>query len=335
MKLALVGVAVSGLVGYCAKPHVKDWWLAREACGGVFPDLVVDVLNADERPLAGTDEQLIEELGSYSCSLEYETDSGRTERLVGIDAYTGRDQQDAGMLRSAERGLDAMTGLPHGLPGFFDGAGHAVLRQECPALGRDDKGRPRTMLVVARGGTTGDPSVALLQAAVTGANRASGQLGCGAKPLKVPDDVLSRDAKPKKVPDVRDSACGAAAAQLPKGTRVRVVGGDTTPVVHCELYLQTPGEERTPYDDDRDRTVNAGLEAYFGDWSTSLVTALDGRRDSNTVMARCEGELVNFHGWADDDTEVSDRELRELVLTFAKDQAKRRGCTDVRPMPAG
>lgn len=169
---------------------------------------------------------------------------------------------------------------------------------------------------------------------MTGANRASGQLGCGAKPLKVPDDVLSRDAEPKKVTDVRDSACGTAAAQLPKDTRVRVVGGDTTPVVHCELYLETPEEERTSYDD-MDRPVNAGLGAYFGDWSTSLVTGHDGRRDGNTVTARCEGESVNFDGWADDGTAVSDRELRELVLTFAKDQAKRRGCTGVRPMPAG
>ncbi|MBC9717110.1 hypothetical protein H9Y04_31725 [Streptomyces sp. TRM66268-LWL] len=331
VKLSVLGVVVLGLVGYCAKPSVQDWWVARGACGGVFPDLVVDVLNEDGRPLVGTDEQLIEELGQYSCALEYETDSGRTERLVGISAYTGRDQQDAALLRSAGRSVDGLVGLPHGLPGFFDGAGHAVLRQACPALGKDAKGRPRTMLVVARGGTTGDPSVALLQAAVTGAARASDQLGCGARPLTVPDDVLSRDAKPKSASGARDSACGAAVAQLAGNARVRVAGGDTAPMVHCELFLDTPEENRTGYDDDG----NGALVAYFGDWSTGEVTGHDGEWRSNTVRARCDGEPAWFRGWADEDTQVSDRRMRELVLTFAEDQAQRRGCTDVRLMPAG
>ncbi|WP_199549538.1 hypothetical protein [Streptomyces sp. N35] len=339
VKLSVLGVAVLGLVGYCGKPYATDWWVARQACGGVLPDGVVDELNPDGKRLEAAEEKRIEGLASYYCSVTYDSGGTRSGTVVEVGAYTHRDQVDNEFWRVFENeGWTEMGLLPGGLPGITDQFGAVQLLRNCPALGKDDDGRPRRMLVRATAGYDENVNAkdAVLRAAVAVANHAAQELGCGASPLKTPAHALSRTARPVPVHEARDTGCGFLAdAGLPAGTTVRSKAASAGPAARCELFF------RAGYDPAGDELAadeygrpDAMFGAWYGDWSNRLV-AYDGKRHSGTSAARCDGEDANFSGWANDDTGLSDRRVRELVRAFAQDQGERRGCTDVHAVQPG
>ncbi|WP_415952013.1 hypothetical protein [Streptomyces sp. KLOTTS4A1] len=337
IKLSVLGALVLALVGYCSTPAVRDWWVGREACGGVFPDGLLDRIVPDEQRLAEADEQLVGSLGAYRCVVSYAEDDS-DEWLLTVSAHTDRDQQELNLRRTFPRGgwSDLRT-LPEGLPGFADDFDWVRLFRPCPALGADEEGRPRKMLVTATVARMDDAAASLaLRVAVAVADRASEQLGCGAEPLRQPEKGVLDPMEPVSARQAADTACGAVLPKLPKSTKAAESGSATGPVQGCELFVRTEQEkQRSPYLSEEElRNPDIGLRAWYGDWSDRLVRR-DGKRLGNTVTARCDGENANFAGWASDESGVADGELRDLVLTFAKDRAARRGCTEVRAVQPG
>ncbi len=328
---------VLGLVGYCARPAVTDWWVARQACGGVLPEGLVGRLLPEDKRLAEADEETVESLGSYECTVSYEGDD-EAQRLFTVRAYTHRDQQEQELYRSFPKGgwSDLLT-LPTDLPGFVDESERIQFLQPCPALGQDDEGRPRKMLVtVSSPWARSDNVSGYLRVVIAAAGRASDRLGCGAEPLKQPESGVRQAPRPVPAQQAADTACGPVLGKLPKDTYAAQSGTDSGPVRGCSLYVETEQERQQSWyvSDEELEDPDAGLRAWYGDWSNRFVHE-DGQRLSNTVTARCDGENANFAAWAGDESGISAAELRDLVLTFAKSQAERRGCTDVRAVPTG
>ncbi|MGV9352050.1 hypothetical protein [Streptomyces misionensis] len=317
-------VAALALAGWLSAPYVKDRWLLHRACDGALPSGPARQLAAGGAHFTGESTTEHAGLGDYACRLTYSHGV-----VVGMNAYTGRADQDAVFYSVYPDGGHAVgRPLPQGLPGFVDDFGRLDFLLRCPALGKDAAGRPRRMLVIAFAGSkTRRTSHAVYEAVISLVNSASQHLGCGARRLAVPKggsgppqpDHSSRGIA---VSEAGGTPCGwVADAPLPKGSwRVRSLMGDAIPAGRCDLTRQDDGSSST----------DLSLTAWYGDWSNRLVMEL-GVRKPLTATARCDGEAANFAvtPWGSEG-KVDHAEQRALLRAFAEDQTRRRGCSGLR-----
>ncbi|MEU6080707.1 hypothetical protein [Streptomyces sp. NPDC047108] len=334
IKVSVAAAAVLGVGGWIAEPYVRDWIVVRNACEGALPQDAARRLAPEDTHLGSAESRRTEGLGSWTCRVTLDGERGR---LVEMEAYTRRDDQDRTyMTVFPQEGMAPQAPLPGGLPGFVDRFGTIQLVLACPDLGRDPDGGRRTLLVRTSTGSydhTGEPG-AVYRTAVALANAASGKLGCGAEPLKTPegDPALPRpqdggdDPEPVPLSRAAEGPCGWAARAGLKGRDWHVVSrlGDAAPTGFCAL-TDAPDEGSGPGE------APLSVFAWYGDWSNRLVVGSNGERRSFTATARCDGESANFALSASTGTrEAGTAEKRRVLETFAKDQVRRRGCEEPR-----
>ncbi|MEU9457647.1 MULTISPECIES: hypothetical protein [unclassified Streptomyces] len=347
-------LAVLVAVGASVRAPLKDWWLAREACGGKLPGGDLKAVRPDTR-LGKQEESFDEELGEYHCVLT--TDKDRV--VVAVDTYPdgpGRDRRMS-FIGSAR---PPYAVLPGGLPGFEADNSIVYLMPECPRGGKGAAAEHRRLLVGtwAFFAESREEKAAMLRLAVRMTNEVTGKLGCGGTPLPAPEDGAVPD-KGAYVPrtEVKGTACGAlATTPVPaegRDGRVRVAVADGGVVGRCTLYAPQQGGAGT-----RPGEPLVELTSWLGDWGGDLrVTgSLTGegvfRQPSSTdslawAVAECDGENIGFGAqWGEDyslrradgkpgpPTEKQRGErsalLRDYVGAFAKDQVRRGKCTGLR-----
>ncbi|MFI2508282.1 hypothetical protein [Streptomyces sp. NPDC018972] len=332
IKVAVAAAAVLGVGGWIAEPYAQDWWLVRTACDGALPGDAVRRLATKGSHFKDAESVTHRELGEYGCTLTFEGDDLRSELVLRLEAYTGRDQQDREFMTAfEENGFTSQAPVPRGLPGFIDQFGAVQFLVPCPDLGKDDAGRQRKLLVRTQFGEDalwGHP--AAYETAVALVNGVSDHLGCGAEPLTAPEDdagLVEPEDDPKTVPlsGSGEGGCGwATRADLPRPGSWRVVDGinDAAPTGRCELHMDDTGSS------DGGQLVFA---AWYGDWSDRLVADRDGAPLSLTATARCDGEAANFAvGGSDEIPGVGRAGQRDLLEAFARDQVRRRDCSGLR-----
>ncbi|MYW98764.1 MULTISPECIES: hypothetical protein [unclassified Streptomyces] len=346
-------------VGYSVREPVRDWWVAREACGGQLPSGDLEIVRTDLR-LGETEESFDAEDGTYSCVLRDE--NGKV--VVAVDAYPeGRERDQELGLAGTSRPPHAV--LPGGLPGFEDENSLVYLMPECPRAGRSPAERHRLLV-----GTwtyfahSSAEKAAMLRLAVHMTNVVTGKLGCGGEPLPAPADGAVPD-EGTYVPRARakGTACDAlATTRVPAAGRdgeVRIAIADGGIVGRCTLRATET------YEDAREGAAIIELTAWRGDWGPRVNEMGSGpdplpmgrgitRRPALTehrawAVAECDGDDVGFAAhWGQDypdrhrkpgtkyvpPTEAEQYEQRVLLRTyvsaFAADQVRRGACTDLR-----
>ncbi|MFD5394973.1 hypothetical protein ACFWJW_12185 [Streptomyces sp. NPDC127097] len=326
--LVVVLVVLAG-GGYAAKPLWQPWWYATQVCAGLLStgDLA-DVLPAEQLKAGKEAADLAH--GRMSCGVD--TPDDHFALLADVDS----DPDEVDRRLNGEFAIPTTPGFvfPAGIPGFQGQLGHYIV-QECPDLRRDSLGRKRRLVTRVIGKWDekhGTP--ATLRIAVALANGASEQAGCGAPKLPLPQRAVLR---PTPVPPAKGGAgCGwLARARLPEnptGKPWRVVprADPHAAITHCALMDGTSG---FPY---------AEFSGWYGDWTDesfkTLVTANvslppdfpDGGQamseDFGIAAARCDGESAHYLARSAPDRRHAGRELRPLLVAFARDQAERRGC---------
>lgn len=353
------------IVGFSVRAPVKDWWLAREACGGKLSGGDLATVRTDAR--FGTEEESFdEESGNYRCVLT--NDKGKV--VVAVDAYLG------GADREQEMRFIGMSGPPHavlpgGLPGFEDDNSRVFLMPECPRRAKEPFGEHHRLLV----GTwtyfaeSREEKAAMLRLAVRMTNAMTEKLGCGGEPLPAPKDGAVPDTG-KYVPraQAKGTACNALATTRvpPEGRegKVRIAIADGGVVGRCTL--RAPGQT-----DDTDRQglgkPLVELTSWLGDWSSDVREGGAGAdpmpmgedipwkpsltEDRAWAVAKCGGENAGFAAHWGTEYMYGDRGdlesrpptaaqrneqrvlLREYVATFAEDQVRRGNCTGLQ-LPA-
>ncbi len=346
-------------VGYSVREPVRDWWVAREACGGQLPSGDLEIVRTDLR-LGETEESFDAEDGTYSCVLRDE--NGKV--VVAVDAYPeGRERDQELGLAGTSRPPHAV--LPGGLPGFEDENSLVYLMPECPRAGRSPAEQHR-LLVGTWTYFAHSPAekAAMLRLAVHMTNVVTGKLGCGGEPLPAPADGAVPD-EGTYVPRARakGTACDAlATTRVPAAGRdgeVRIAIADGGIVGRCTLRATET------YEDAREGAAIIELTAWRGDWGPRVNEMGSGpdplpmgrgitRRPALTehrawAVAECDGDDVGFAAhWGQDypdrhrkpgtkyvpPTEAEQYEqrvlLRSYVSAFAADQVRRGACTDLR-----
>jgi hypothetical protein len=333
IKVSMTAAVVLGIGGWIAAPYVNDWWLLRTACDGALPVDAVRELGSSGSHFKDATSASHPELGDYGCSLDFEGDELRSDRLLLMEAYTRRDDVDRELMSVfPETGDGDVAPMPDGLPGFIDTFGDLQLLVPCPALGKDDDGRQRKLLVRTRlGRDTLWATPAAYETAVTLTNSASDRLGCGAEPLTVPDGATGpvdpeKDPKTVSLDKSGDTACGWALETGLLNTsqwRVATLMNDAGPVGRCDLYARDAesGELET----------RLSFAAWYGDWSNRLVAEAKRWPAARTATARCDGEAANFAlSAAKDIPGVDEAGKRKLLAAFAREQVRQRGCSDLR-----
>ncbi|MCX4759856.1 hypothetical protein OG562_02385 [Streptomyces sp. NBC_01275] len=332
IKVSVAAATVLGLGGWIAQPYVHEWWLIRSACDGALPDDALRDLVPDGSHVTDTGSGSVPELGDYACTVTVGGDHSADWKMLVLEAYTQRDDQDRELMWAFNRnGFETQAPMSAGLPGFVTGRGVLEFLLRCPDLGKDEDGRPRKMLVrasISRNASWIRP--ASYETAVAFVNTAAKRLGCGADPLTAPSGVGPADPEksPKTVPldSARDTACGwLAGAGLPNPTRWKVAVGldDAAPTGTCSA---SAGDEST---DDGEQRLD--FAAWFGDWSTRLVSGDNDDAPPLSASARCDGEAAHFAVDAPDEVPGVDADKRRALLeAFAEEQVKRRDCSDLR-----
>lgn len=103
IKVAVAAAAVLGLGGYIAEPYAQDWWLVGRACDGALPRDSVAQLTPDDAQFTKGESHGVPELGFYGCSLAYDGDHTEDVAMIGVAAYTGRDDQTGSSSGSSTR----------------------------------------------------------------------------------------------------------------------------------------------------------------------------------------------------------------------------------------
>jgi hypothetical protein len=333
IKVSVAAAVVLGLGGWIAQPYVHEWWLVRTACDGVLPDDGVRDLVPDDARVVGTDSGGVKALGDYGCVVTVDGDHSADWRLMSLQAYTLRDDQDREFMWAfPESGFASQAAMPEGLPGFVARYGSLEFLLPCPDLGKDAGGRQRKMLVRAQISLNAPwRQPAAYEVAVAFVNSASKRLGCGAEPLTAPKgaapaDPEKKDSKTVSLTAARETACGwLAGAGLPDPTHWKLDAqfNDAAPTGRCDVNLSDEFTDGDPKGMD--------FVAWFGDWSTRLVAGDDISRPSLTASARCAGEAAHFAVDASKDIPgVDQAKKRALLKAFAAEQVRRRGCTELR-----
>ncbi|MGY4955837.1 hypothetical protein [Streptomyces nigrescens] len=328
----VVVLAVLAGGGYAAKPLWQPWWYATNVCAGLLSaDDLAEVLPTKQLQAAEEEADLAH--GRMKCGVN------TSDHEFSLMARVESDPGEVDRLLSGEFTIPTPPRFvfPAGIPGFQAGLGHYLV-QECPDLGRDSLGRKRRLVTWVNGKWDekhGTP--ATLRIAVSLANGAAEQAGCGAPRLPLPQRAVLR---PTAVPLEKGGAgCGwLARARLPEkpaGKSWRVIAR-TDPhaaVTSCALVDGTSGAEY------------AEFSGWYGDWTDKSFDTLIGANvrlprgfpDDGQVMtenfgtaaARCEGESAHWEASSYPDSagrSLAGRELRPLLVAFARDQAERRGC---------
>ncbi|KJK53845.1 hypothetical protein [Streptomyces sp. NRRL F-4428] len=357
---SVCALAVVTVVGFAVRAPVKDWWLAREACGGVLPGADLEAVRSGVR-LGAEEESFDEERGRYRCVLE----SDRGQVVVAVDTYLGGADRDRQM-RSIGSSSPPYAVLPGGLPGFEDANSLVYLMPECPGRAKEPYGKHHRLLVGSWTYFAHSPAekAAMLRLAVRMTNEMTKKLGCGGEPLPAPDEGAVPD-RGMYVPraQAKGTACNAlAAARVPEegaDGQVRVAVADGGVVGRCTLYgAGTASAERG-------RPL-VELTSWRGEWAGDMREMGSGpaplplgpgasRKPAHSehrawAVAECGGENVGFAAhWAEDyhhragpdrsgpATEAERQEQRvllaEYVTAFAKDQVERGNCKGLRVPP--
>lgn len=353
---ACVGVLVLGGAGWFAKPKLTEYAVESSACDGALRGGMLDTARAvnDDRPLAEESSRTDNQLGRYTCEVRDE----KGNRVVAVQAYTGRDDVDAGLSRDFRKlGGRPVAALPGGLPGFESRMRGIVLMPPCPGRGKDVAGQPGRLLVNVDHVYMDTPH-RMLRVATTLANKASEKLGCRSKALPVPpESVQPQTVRPS---GTAGTACAALARGPLQGAGwtvdVRAPKGPG-PMVSCALRPSGTGEEG------ESKETLVELNAWYGDWSTRML--LDSARHRGTwggpdhgarpwltaksgwAMARCDGRAAAFQLSVSREDEDGDRdpeewvdgkafttgEMRRVLVSFAEEQSAKRGCQGLR-LPA-
>ncbi|MEU8680100.1 hypothetical protein [Streptomyces sp. NPDC048611] len=330
VAVVLVLVVLAG-GGYAAKPLWQPWWYASRVCAGLLSaDDLADVLPAEQLK-AGREEADLAH-GRLRCGVD--TPDDHFSLLVEVDS----DPDEVDRRLQGEFALPTVPRFvfPAGIPGFQGDLGHYIV-QECPDLRRDSLGRKRRLVTRVTGRwdeKRGTP--ATLRIAVSAANGAAERSGCGAPRLPLPQRAVLH---PKAVPPARGGAgCGRPARtrlpESPAGGPWRVVARSDAhaAITRCALVDRTGAEY-------------AELSAWYGDWTDEpFRTLITGNvrlprgfppggqvmsEDFGTAAARCAGESAHYEvsGFrAPEGRRLTARELRPLLVAFAREQAERRGC---------
>ncbi|MCX4675985.1 hypothetical protein OG413_11810 [Streptomyces sp. NBC_01433] len=366
---SVCALVVLAVVGFSVRAPVKDWWLAREACGGALPGGDLETVRTDVR-LGSERESFDPYLGQYHCVLK--SDKGKV--VVAVDAYRdGADREEKLAYIGSSRPPHAV--LPGGLPGFEDENSLVYLMPECPRGGQGASGEHRRLLVGTWTYFAGsrEEKAAMLRLAVRMTNEVTEKLGCGGEPLPAPADGAVPDTG-TYVPraEARGTACDAlATTRVPAQGRdgdVRIAVADGGIVGRCTLYAPKAADDDAYRSDDRPGagTSLVELTSWRGDGGTSprgsgygtdrlLMGGGSARKPALTedrawAVAECDGENVGFAAhWGDGypyreageqpgpptAAERGERRglLREYVAAFAEDQVRRGKCAGLR-LPA-
>jgi len=326
-------VIVSGC--YLSKPLWQPWWYAETLCGGHVTGGDLAALLPEKQLQAGRD-TFEDGHGRLQCAVNEDDD----HFVLAADAQT-----DPAAVRQALRMEFTIPSEPtyvfdRGTPGYYGQFG-PVLIQECPKLGRDAEGRRHRLVTrVLSHGVENRASTASLRMAVSLANGAAEDLGCGTEPLPLPDH-----AGPPRRLSLRQAAgtmCGwLAGASLPKspsgkGWKVAAPTDRRAPITNCSLLDAGTGKPAVDF------------TGWYGDWTQQPFEMLLGAnvdirkghssRDAlmsenfGRAKAHCAGEAANFladspgtdAGRAE---QLPSSRVRSLLNAFAKDQAERRHCT--------
>ncbi|MFR9675956.1 hypothetical protein [Streptomyces sp. TR06-5] len=337
VKAAIAAAVCVGLGGWIGQPYAQDWWVLRDACDGSLPPDAVRQLAPEDAHLADDEWEQGGQPDWYRCTLRVES-RRRAEKFLTAAASTRVEdrEQEFDLLFSDGR-YSAPVPLAGGLPGFLDQFLDMHFLVPCPDLGEDADGRQQTLVVRFGLSMEADgpaPAPAVYEAAVTFANAASEKLGCGAESLEVPEahdlpaSLLDADRSTTVPLDELTAAppCGSlAGADLPDNTawRASFFSDAQVPYTRCSLLVP---EGRTSGPEDK-----VTLLAWYGDWSTELVS-VGNERLGMTGFARCDGQDANFAlnlrerlpGRIDATTQ------RALLTAFARDEVRRRDCSDLR-----
>ncbi|TDC46051.1 hypothetical protein E1281_28850 [Actinomadura sp. KC345] len=359
-------VLVLVIVAFSVRAPAKDWWLAREACGGKVPGGDLKTVRTDAR-LGAAQESLDKDLGRYHCVLE--NDEGKV--VVEVDAYLdGVDKEKK--LAYIGRSHPPHAVLPGGLPGFEAENSLVYLMPECARSGRGSSEEHHRLLV----GTwtyfaeSREEKAAMLRIAVRMTNEVTERLGCGGKPLPAPKDGAVPDTG-RHVPraDAKGTACDALTT-----TRVPAEGRDGTVFIaiadggvvgRCTLRAAKKAG------DDAHRSSRLGrplveLTSWRGNWGSDIREMGSGpdplpmgegaawkpalTEDRAWAVAECGGENAGFAahwGYGYSYREAGEKSepptaperherrvlLREYVAAFAKDEVRREKCTGLQ-LPA-
>ncbi|HEX5597873.1 MAG TPA: hypothetical protein VFX61_17950 [Micromonosporaceae bacterium] len=349
------------VVGFSVRAPVKDWWLAREACGGKLPRGDLETVRPTGMRLGAERESFDEDLGQYHCVLTNDED----KVVVAVDAYLGGADREK-ELSFAGSSYPPHAVLPGGLPGFEAQNSLVYLTPECPRGGKGPAGERRRLLV----GTwtyfaqSREEKAAMLRLAVRMTNEVTEKLGCGGEPLPAPKDGAVPDTG-RYVPraEAKGTACDAlATTRVPAEGRdgeVRIAIADGGVVGRCTLRAPKKAGDDAYRSGTRPGRPLVELTSWRGDWGTNLREMGSGPdplpmkegaawRPALTeyrawAVARCDGENAGFAAhWGYDypyreagekyepPTAAERKErrvlLREYVTAFAKDQVQRGNC---------
>ncbi|MET9296628.1 hypothetical protein [Streptomyces sp. NPDC003077] len=335
LGIVAVVLAVLAGVGWWAKPVWQPWWYAATLCGGNLSGGELADLLPNERLRAGKDT-----FGSGSSLLRCGVNENDGRHFVlKIEAQTGVGAVADPMALEFTIPSKPHYAFPRSVPGFYGQFGPVII-QECPKLGRDSRGRTqRLVTTVYVHAVEDDPSPQSLRTAVRIANGASAEIGCGAAPLPLPDDV--EPARKLTLSQTKDTMCGwLAGARLPdspSGKEWRVVAPTDAraPITSCSLIDSGTGQSAVD------------LTGWYGDWTDEPFEMLfaanvripEGRSPRDAMLgphfgrakARCGREAANFladsHARGSSRSALPMSEVRDLLNRFAADQAERRGCT--------
>lgn len=358
--LVAVGTVVVLLIaGNAMREPAKDWWLARQACGGQLPSGELEIMRMDTR-LGEAEESFDADKVTYDCVLR----NKNGKAVVAVEAFPEGHERDQELgLAGSFRPPHAV--LPGGLPGFQDNNSTVYLMPACPRAGRTPAGHHK-LLVSTRTYFAHSPAekAAMLRLAVHMTNVVTEKLGCGGEPLPAPADGAVPD-EGTYVPRARakGTACDAlATTRVPEAGRdgeVRIAIADGGIVGRCTLRATET------YEDAREGSAIVELTAWRGDWGPRVNEMGSGpdplpmgrgvtRGPALTehrawAVARCDGDDVGFAAhWGQDypdrhrkpgtkyvpPTEAEKYEqrvlLREYVSAFAADQVRRGACTDLK-----
>ncbi|KJY41613.1 hypothetical protein VR41_11815 [Streptomyces sp. NRRL B-1568] len=331
--VAALALVVS--LGYATKPQWQPWWYAATICDGKLSASDLAKVLPEERLRAGKEVMDVKN-GRMRCAVNIDDH----HYTLAVEAQSRPEYVQRELDLTFNIAVDPQYVFPQGIPGFRGNYGPTIL-QECPALGRDSEGRKNLLITTVRGRNT-DTSPAL-RIAVSMANAASTKLGCGAKPLPLPKEALPKELPAVPLKDAVGTACGwLADAPLPQNRsggpwKVAIPTDDHAPITSCQLM---DGKSRTPV---------AKFSGWYGGWTDKPfetlmrfnvpdVTESDTKgplmsEEFGRAMARCDGESANFRAGSYPNSGqqgFSSHELQPLLAAFAKDQAKRHGCTDLK-----
>ncbi|MBM7052940.1 hypothetical protein [Streptomyces durocortorensis] len=325
LLVAVGAVVVLLIAGNAMREPAKDWWLAREACGGQLPARELGIVRTDQR-LGETQESFDADDGTYDCVLRNE--NGQV--VIAVEAFPegiGRDRE----LGSAGSSRPPHAVLPGGLPGFEDDNSLVYLMPDCPRgapaeaekdeaaeNGVEKTAERRRLLVSTWTYFAHSPAekAAMLRLAVHMTNVVTEKLGCGGEPLPAPADGAVPD-EGTYVPRARakGTACDAlATTRVPEAGRdgeVRIAVADGGIVGRCTLRATES------YADAREGTAIVELTSWLGDWGPRVrdwglgpdplpMGRGIGRSPALTedrawAVARCDGDDVGFAAhWGQD-----------------------------------